>query len=468
MRWTLVILAIVLGGLSAACQGESESAPAPAPPSSELRGGERLGWDQQVEDPNQSLTFRLWVDGQTREMTSIVCGQASGAGVRACSGILPGMTAGTHFLSVSAVAPDGTEGPQSAPLQVTVASPGTSRLIFHEDLPGATGTTGSAGRTEITASGEPVGPVVHLEVLVDDLREPTDVAVAADGRVLVTERAGAVRVVVDGVVQSAPMLMIDDVTTDAGSGLLSLELDPEFARNGFVYLGYTADTGFRVARYRAVAGTLGDRSIVFETSPDRPYTAADVRFGPDRQLYVALDDEGDPGLSGDLGSMSGKVLRLNTDGSVPADAAGFSPVYAADLRAPQALDWSPTDQGLWIAEGNTAASGLLTVLRDDAASRRAAIVARYTLPHGDVPSAALFYRGAAFRGWTGDLLIGLKGSGQLLRLRLDPADATKVIATAIVLDGTAGPIRALAEAADGSVFVAGDHALMRLTPAAGS
>lgn len=474
MRPVHALIVFTLGVLTAACRGDSGSdSGSGSGSSSDLRGGERLGWDQRVETADQlsGMRFRLWVDDRAQEMSNVSCGSLNADRVSSCTGVLPGMTGGPHTLAVAAIGADGSEGPRSATLQVTVVAAGTNgKLVFHQDLPTTAGTTGPAEAASLRPGDGVAAPhaAVDTTTLTEALNEPTDIAVAADGRVLVSERGGTVRVLVDGVLQSTPMLAMDDVSTDGGSGLLSLALAPDFVRSGFVYLGYTAGTGFRVARYRAVAGTLGERSIVFETLPERPYTAAVVRFGPDRRLYVALDDEGDAARGGDWGSSSGKVLRLNADGSVPADQAGFSPVYGADIRAPQAFDWSPTNQELWVAEGSAESPSLLTVMGLRAADRRrAGIVARYALPAGDVPSAALFYSGAAFTAWTGDLLLGLSVSGQLLRLSLDPTDATRVRTTEVVLDGTAGAIRALSIGADGSLYVAGDRTLLRLTPSVG-
>lgn len=469
MRLSRALVATLVSGLLAACQGDSEPGPGPGPGGTgELRGGERLAWDQLVEDAAtvNSLRFRLWIDDLPDEMSGISCEPAAPSS--ACSGVLPGMSGGPHTLALSAVAADGTEGPRSTPLQVTVVASGTGgRLIFHDGLPALADTSPAAMAGDSSTGGGGAADGVDVQTLTDALIEPTDIVALPDGRVVVAERRGVVRLLVDGVLRAEPMLTLDDVSTEGGSGLLSLALDPDFPRNGLVYLGYTAETGFRIARHRIVDGRLGERSIVFETSPDRPYAAAVLRFGPDRQLYVGLDDEGDASRGGDLGAVSGKLLRLNSDGSVPRDQPGFSPVYAASLRAPRALDWSVAPPGLWVAEGSGPVAGLLTVLQPGGADRRAAIVARYAMPDADVPVAAAFYHGAAFQAWTGDLLVGLGVSGQLLRLRLDPADGTRVSSTAIVLDGSAGPIRALSLGVEGAVYVAGDHTLLRLTPSPG-
>jgi len=316
---------------------------------------------------------------------------------------------------------------------------------------------------ENTIAGGP-----RVAVIADDLVDVTDVAATVDGRAFVAERHGAVRMWSPENAESTTVLTLDDVVTERGTGLLSVALAPDYERTGYVYVGYTTATGFRVARYRDLAGTWAERAILFETQPDSVYTAAVVRFGPEGRLYVALDDEGNPQARVDLGSLSGKVLRLNRDGSVPDDQPGYSPIHVADVRRPRGLGWTPVGDRLWIANGADAEAGSVDVARLDMSSEpraaRRVVVARYSFPDGDVPGAVALYRGEAFKLWDGDLLVGLLRSEQLLRLDLDPADPDAVTSSDIVLDGTYGPIRAMTVAPDGTLVVASERQLLRLAP----
>lgn len=464
-----------------ACGGESRTG--------ELRGGERLAWDQSAGTQQELsvLRFTLWVDDVAQQMSGISCGPLSTGLTSSCSGVLPAMSPGQHTLALSAMGPDGSQSPRSASLQITVASttatglasPAVSRNVssppmaeprsaepLSADTPAAEDLVSSAGE-----SSNGTLAAVDIQTLAGDLFEPTDLAATRDGRVFVAERRGVIRVLVGGVLHPVPVLSLEDVSTDQGSGLLSLALDPDYERTGLAYVGYATQEGFRIARYRDVAGAFGERAILFETAPDRPYKNAVVRFGPDRQLYVALDDEEDEMRAGDLGSFSGKVLRLNTDGSVPSDQAGFTPVYVPNLGAPRGLDWAPDGRSLWIAEGRLESASTLNAISDESApsrrrGKRAAVVTRYMLPQGDVPSSVLFYRGERFSEWTGHLLLGLARSGQLLRLRLDPAGPTRVTSMEVVMDGSAGSIRALAVDGEGTLYIASDRALLSVSPAA--
>src|SRR5207302_1460304 len=98
-----------------------------------------------------------------------------------------------------------------------------------------------------------------------------------------------------------------------------------------------ASQTFSLARFREAANTFGDRIIVLDDIAARSDPAAALRFGPDGALYAAFDDGGDPRSADDLSSAHGKVLRLNPDGSTPADQEGATPLYASGLQSPRGL-----------------------------------------------------------------------------------------------------------------------------------
>ena len=326
----------------------------------------------------------------------------------------------------------------------------------------------SAGfNATLAASGLP-SDSLRLQTVSGGLNEPTDLAVTPDQRVLVAQRLGDVRIVSNGLLQTRPAVTLDDVWSGDGAGLLGIAIDPAFSQNHYVYVVYTTVSGFRVARFREVAGTLGERAILLDGISTSAQASAALRFGPDGKLYVSFDDGGDASRAGDLGSFNGKVLRVNADGSVPSDQAGLTPVFVADVGAARAFDWAPRGD-FWIAEGRADGSGLLDAVTDEPRTgRRGRIVARYRLPDGRVPSSAFFYRGGLIKEWTGDLLIALPDSGQLVRLQLDPADGTRVVTSEIVLDTAAGRIRAVTGSTDGLVYLANDEQLLTLSPAAES
>lgn len=462
-RWRMVglwrgmmvaLLALSLG----ACERDSPS----RGDDGALTGNERIGWDQAAASADElaALRYGLWVDGQGDFARDVAC-SALIDGLASCSGALPSMSPGTHVLELATVLPDGRQSARSAPLTVTVGGSGT--LVFGG---GPVGALGSGATSERRSPRAAAG--VAVDVLGEQLADPTDLAVADDGRVLITERAGAVRQWAADRRDIQSILVLDDVLTTGSSGLLSIALDPDHARNHYVYLAYTAPTGFRIARYRESEGILGERAILFETTADPVYTAAVLRFGPDRRLYLALDDQGDPVRSGDLGSYSGKMLRLNPDGMVPEDQPGFTPVLLPNLTSPRGFDWNPQSGLLWLADGGGERGMLMAALIGAGPPRRASVASRVALRAGETPSGARIYQGDVFHAWQGQLLIGLNPAGQLLRLHLDPTDPSTVSASSLVLDTSGESVHAIGVDGPGNILVVSGPRLLRLSAAAAS
>ena len=135
------------------------------------------------------------------------------------------------------------------------------------------------------------------------------------------ERPGRVRVFQNGQVLAAPALVLTDVAAVGEGGLLGIAVHPDFASNHFVYLAYTARLAggsreTRVVRYREVGNTLGEPAVILDRVPAADiHDGARVRFGPDRKLYVTMGDTAAPPTAQDLGTLTGKILRLNDDGS---------------------------------------------------------------------------------------------------------------------------------------------------------
>jgi len=189
------------------------------------------------------------------------------------------------------------------------------------------------------APGQPM-----VEVVARGLAVPWALAIASDGRIFVTERPGRIRLVADGRLQREPIAALRVVTRGAETGLLGLALDPRFDDNGFLYVCYTTATpggGIvnRVSRLTFRDGVAANETVVIDLPGTvEGHNGCRVKFGPDRKLYASMGDQRQPELAQQPGSLAGKIVRVNADGSVPADNpfAG-SPVYALGLRNPQGL-----------------------------------------------------------------------------------------------------------------------------------
>jgi len=159
---------------------------------------------------------------------------------------------------------------------------------------------------------------------------------------IITERPGRVLLFDNSELH---LLTTIDVSTRAEAGLLGIAVDPEFVNNNYVYLYYTASTGNRVSRFDFLDSdepALANEHILLGNIADAPYhDGGRIKFGPDGKLYVTTGDATQPELSQDLNSIAGKILRMNKDGSVPADNPfEDSLVYSWGHRNPQGLDWN--------------------------------------------------------------------------------------------------------------------------------
>lgn len=199
--------------------------------------------------------------------------------------------------------------------------------------------------------------------------EPTTMAVAADGRIFVGQRAGVIRVVVNDALLATPLvtLAVDSVLGERG--LLGLALDPQFAENGWIYAFYTTIAlRDRVSRFTVLdnIAKLESEVLVWEC----PLLASVIHHGgalafDDKGfLYVAIGDQGTSATAQSLASYGGKILRIQRDGSVPADnpfvnTLGALPeIFALGFRNPFRMHWDARRDVMWIGNvgGNTAAA----------------------------------------------------------------------------------------------------------------
>src|SRR5688572_28802206 len=179
-----------------------------------------------------------------------------------------------------------------------------------------------------------------------------------DGRILVCEQSGKVRVIENGVLRSTPYLTVD-ADSLGEHGLLGITLDPNFATNKFFYLYYTARTPVphnRVSRFTA-GPTVADPAsevIIFEletsVGPLGWHQGGHISFGQDGKLYIAVGDDKNGANSQSFTSLFGKILRINSDGSIPSDNPFFltttgknRAIWALGLRNPYSFAFAKAD-----------------------------------------------------------------------------------------------------------------------------
>ncbi len=418
--------------------------------------GDRLGWTQPAPDTADiaSLQFALYVDGTRMTLSGAACNNTGSA--FECSAVLPTLTAGTHTLQLAAFITDGSvtaESTRSAPLRVNVVARAATAFS-------------TAFVPVVTVEQVPL----RLSLVTEGLKLPSDLAFTSDGTVFVAERGGTVRIIRSGVLADEAALDLSAEVVLPEGGLLAIALDPRFDENGLTYVLYAAAAPrdgqeFTLARFRVVKDAFAERAVLLDRTQASPVGASGaLRVGRDGKLYVALDSSSDERIAGSFATYNGKVLRLNTDATTPADQAGQTPVFSLDHPQPQALDWQPVSGHLWVVDRIGADAGRLSAIADDQRQKRAAFRTSYALPAGTGASSAAFYRGELMPFFKDNLFIAAEIGRELIRLRFDPENASRIISVERLLKDQIGAVRVVAEGKDGGVYIATESALFRLAP----
>jgi glucose/arabinose dehydrogenase len=187
------------------------------------------------------------------------------------------------------------------------------------------------------------------------LAAPTAMAFAPDGRLFVCQQAGQLRVIKNGTLLAAPFLTVT-VNSSGERGLLGVAFDPYFTTNGFVYIYYTATTPAihnRVSRFTANGDVAvpGSEVAILDLnnlSSATNHNGGAIHFGPDGQLYIGVGENANSANAQTLSNLLGKILRINSDGSIPTDNPFFNTatgvnraIWALGLRNPFTFGFQP-------------------------------------------------------------------------------------------------------------------------------
>jgi glucose/arabinose dehydrogenase len=318
-------------------------------------------------------------------------------------------------------------------------------------------------------------PDLKIEILARGLDTPWALDFAPDGRIFITERPGRIRTLEGGRLLPEPWMTFE-VAAVGEAGLMGLAIDPQFAQNRFVYVAYTyrAANGRlqnRLVRLREDSktgkGTL-DKTLIDNVAGSNNHDGGRVKFGPDGKVYWTTGDAQTTRFAQNLSSPNGKILRLNADGSIPADNPfPNSYVYSYGHRNSQGLAWQPKTGRLYATEHGP--SGFQGCCRDELNYIQPGKNHGWPEIRGDetregmvspvlnagtsetwAPTGATF----VIRGpWAGSLLFtGLRGQ-TLYRVVLDANDPRKVEKFERYLYRQFGRLRDVVEGPDGNLYL---------------
>ncbi|MGD9501320.1 MAG: PQQ-dependent sugar dehydrogenase [Methyloceanibacter sp.] len=338
---------------------------------------------------------------------------------------------------------------------------------------------------------------IKVETVARGLDRPWAFAFLPDGRMLVTEKRGRLRIVAQDGTISKPVAGVPEVIANGQGGLLDVALDPAFAANGLVYLAYSeageGGAGTAVARGTLGDGRLENAEVIFQQKPKVSggnHFGSRLAFSPDGKLFVTLGDRFKFDPAQDLASDLGKVVRINPDGSIPSDnpfvgQEGKLPeIWSYGHRNPQGAAIHPVTGKLWEAEFGPFGGDELNIPEagknygwpvvswgkhydgtdiPDPPEHPEFADAVYHWNPVISPSGIAFYTADLLPGWKDNLILSGLSSESITRLELD---GEKVVGEERIELGSR--IRDVAQGPDGALYAltdAGNGRILKLTPA---
>lgn len=342
--------------------------------------------------------------------------------------------------------------------------------------------------------------VLKVETVATGLVHPWGLELLPDGRMLVTERPGRLRIIARNGTLSSPIAGVPQVAARGQGGLLDVALDPSFATNRTIYLSFSESgdgntAGTSVVRARLGADRLEDVRVIYRQVPkvsSSSHFGSRIVFRNDGTMFITQGDRASfRNEAQNLGSLIGKIVRINSDGSVPRDnpfvgRSGARPeIWSYGHRNVQSAALDPATGRLWTVEhgarggdelnqpnaGRNYGWPVITYGRDysgakigEGTEKQGMEQPVYYWDPVIAPSGMAFYTGDAFRGWKGSVLVGGMSPGRLVRLSLHDG---KVTTEERYLGSLRERIRDVRQGNDGLLYVitdSPDGKVLRLSP----
>lgn len=364
-------------------------------------------------------------------------------------------------------------------------------------LAGCGGGGGDAGAPAPGPAPAPTpAPPPQVSVQPVQLDSPWGLAALPDGSWLVTQRRGSLVRVEANLASRQAITGTPAVDAAGQGGLLDVALDPDFATNATLYLSYAepgsgteaGKSGTAVARAQLVGNALQGLTVIFRQAPKvagSGHYGSRLVFARDKTLFITLGERQLGSPAQDIAQTLGKVVRVNRDGSIPADnpvfGAGARPgLWSLGHRNPQGAALHPVSGELWVSEHGSQGGDEINIAR--AGGNHGWPLVSYGCNYGDpvgtacaigggthaprfveplttwvptsiAPAGMAFYAGVMFPEWQGNLFVGALAGQALWRLTLS---GDTVVGRERLFDNLGERIRAVQTAADGALLLITD------------
>lgn len=331
----------------------------------------------------------------------------------------------------------------------------------------------SASNPKEKLTTQSVSDEYNIEVFAENLTVPWSIAWTDKDRMLVNERTGKIRVIQNGKLQDAPLLEVKEVSVGSEEGLMGLAIDPNYSDNKFIYISYAygkGDLSIKVVRYKDNGNYLSEELILVDKIPGaKNHAGCRLRFGPNGKLYITTGDATDRDIAQELGNLGGKILRINSDGSIPSDNPfPNSLVWSYGHRNPQGIDFYPGTSILWSTEHGPSGFdgpgggdevnvivkgsnyGWPLVSHDGSKEGMVSPVLVFT--PAEAPASGMFYKSGVISQFKNNFFFGsLRGKG-IIRIVVDEKEPSKVVSFEKMKEVNYGRIREIAEGPDGAIY----------------
>ena len=363
----------------------------------------------------------------------------------------------------------------------------TVRLVLADQNHNELANTEATNTLNFSVNQPPIGDL-QLQPVLTGLNFPVGLALAPDGRVFFNERlTGKIRII-NPQWQLVPTQFCQiTIATNGEQGLLGLALDPDFSNNRLVYVYHTASGPLRnrVVRYTESSGSCTQETIILDNLPaSTNHNGGIIQFGPDGKLYVIIGDSENPANSQSLTTLAGKILRVNPDGSAPADNPFFSnananaqKIFSFGHRNSYGFIFHGHTGHLWETENGPSDNDEINRIVSGGnygwptvggiagnPNFRDPILA-YTPTIAPTGIIAIQENSSTYPvAYRNNLLFVDFNGGKIRRVVLSGADLTQLGTSSIAYNGGQGGLLSLMLGADGYVYVSNTNAIFKVVP----